>query len=99
MSMVNLNPYPVIPDLQGDPLDQGYIYIGLPDTNPESTPQDVFWDAALTRVAAQPIRTTMGRVWNQGSPAALYITGTYSIRVLDKNGAQVFINLNVSPLG
>jgi hypothetical protein len=99
MSMVNLNPFPVIPDLLGEPLDDGYIYIGNPNQNPESSPKTVYYDAAQTILAAQPIRTAMGRVWNQSSPAALYITGNYSIRVLDKHGAQVFLNMNVSPLG
>lgn len=99
MSLVNLNPFPVIPDLSGNPLDQGYIYIGAPNENPQITPKAVYYDAAQLLVAAQPIRTTMGRVWHQGSPSALYITGNYSIRVLDKNGAQIFLSMNVSPIG
>lgn len=99
MSMINLNPFPVIPDLVGEPLDNGYIYVGEPDNPPEQFPKTVFWDEGMTRIIAQPIRTSMGRVWNQGSPAAVYVSGKYSIRVLDSNGAQVFIALNVSPLG
>lgn len=99
MSLVNLNPFPVIPDLDGEPLDNGYIYIGEPNQNPALTPKTVYWDAAQLLVAPQPIRTSMGRVWNQSSPAALYITGNYSIRVLDKNGAQIFLSMNVSPIG
>lgn len=99
MSLVNLNPFPVIPDLNGDPLDGGYIYIGAPNENPQVTPKAVYYDAAQLLPVPQPIRTTMGRVWHQASPAALYITGNYSIRVLDKNGAQIFLSMNVSPIG
>lgn len=99
MSLVNLNPFPVIPDLDGEPLNDGYIYIGLPDNNPQTAPKTVYWDAAQALPVTQPIRTTLGRVWNQASPAQLFITGNYSIRVLNANGEQVYLSLNTAPIG
>lgn len=98
MSTINLNPYPIAFDSNGLPLDEGYIYIGLPDLDPSANPKSVYWDVLQTLPAEQPLRTVNGRIYNAGSPAILYITGNYSIRVLDKNANQVFIALNVTPL-
>lgn len=98
MSTVNINPYPVIFGLDGLPVEEGYIYIGDPDVDPVAHPKTVYWDVGQTLPAEQPLRTLGGRVWRAGSLALLYITGHYSIQVLDKNGAQILINLNVTPL-
>lgn len=97
MSQLNPNPYPVIQGIDGLPLDDGYVYIGTADLDPATNPKTVYWDVAQTLPVVQPIRTALGRIWNGGSIAAVYLTGNYSLRVLDKNGAQVFINLNVTP--
>lgn len=95
MSKININPYDTLTGLDGLPLDQGYIYIGLPNLNPATNPQTVYWDQAQTMPVNQPIRTANGRVWNAGSPALIYAAGNYSVQVLDKNQAQVVIALNV----
>lgn len=97
MSQVNPNPYPVIQGLDGLPLDLGYVYIGTENLDPRGSPKTVYWDVAQTIPVTQPIRTSAGRIFNVGSVAALYVTGNYSICVLDKNGAQVFLNLSVAP--
>lgn len=98
MSIVNTNPYPVVFGLDGAPVEDGYIYIGEPNLDPQANPKAVYWDVLQTLEAEQPLRTLSGRVWRAGSIALLYITGNYSIRVLDKNGAQILINLNIAPL-
>lgn len=97
MAALNINPYPIAFDVDGLPLDEGYIYIGQPNLDPQANLKDAYWDVLQTLPVAQPLRTLGGRVWNAGSPALLYITGNYSIRVLDKNGAQILIALNVAP--
>jgi len=77
-------PYPVFADLDGKPLDAGYIYIGFVNTNPELTPIPVFWDPELTLPAPQPIRTVNGYPSRNGTPAALYADGTFSVLVRNK---------------
>jgi len=78
-------PYPTFLDLDGTPLDGGYIYIGSPNLNPETNPIVVYWDAALTQTAAQPIRTLAGSFSRIGTPANLYTSANYSITVRNKN--------------
>lgn len=91
------SPYAQFTDGNGDPLENGYIWIGTANLDAAANPITVYWDAAATIPAAQPIRTLNGfPVWN-GSPANIYVTPTsYSIRVLNKNGSLVFSRPNVS---
>jgi hypothetical protein len=83
-------PFPIFTDADGQPLDDAYIYIGTANQNPVSNPITVYWDAALTIAAAQPIRTSGGYPIYNGSPARFYANSDYSILVRDKNGAFVY---------
>jgi hypothetical protein len=38
-------PYPIFTDLDGTPLDDGYLYIGAINDDPETNPIQVFWDS------------------------------------------------------
>lgn len=89
-NLVDLNPYGVYNDLQGRPLNNGKVYIGLPNQDPRQYPAQVFWDAALTIPAAQPLRTVGGYVARNGKPAKLYINGNYSLMVMTQLNVQVF---------
>lgn len=71
-------------DLDGTPLDAGYLYFGQPSQNPETTPVVVYWDAAGTIPALQPIRTLNGYPVRSGKPAIIYASGNYSMTVRDK---------------
>tara|TARA_R110000850_G_scaffold152818_1_gene276067 strand:+ start:563 stop:4246 length:3684 start_codon:yes stop_codon:yes gene_type:complete len=78
------DPYPVFYDLEGDPLEAGYIYIGEYELDPVGNPKPAYWDVALTVPAAQPVRTLAGRPINEGSQiGVLYVSGEYSILVQD----------------
>ncbi len=83
-------PFPTFSDADGDPLDSGYIYIGAANQNPVTNPITVYWDAALTIPAAQPIRTSGGYPQYNGTAANLYVNSDYSIRVTNKNGTLVY---------
>lgn len=83
-------PFPIFTDADGQPLDDAYIYIGTANQNPVSNPITVYWDAALTIAAAQPIRTSGGYPVRNGTPARFYTNSDYSILVRDKNGAFVY---------
>lgn len=85
-----VSPFPVFNDLDGTPLENGYIYIGQSNLNPETAPVNVFWDAARTIPAAQPIRTIGGFPSRNGSPSNVYVEAdTYSITV--RNSRRVFV--------
>jgi len=84
------NPYPLFSDTLSRLIDGARIYIGQPDQDPELYPKDVFWDAAMTIPAMQPLRTVAGYVVNNGTPAQPFVDGAYSIRVRQANGAVVY---------
>jgi hypothetical protein len=91
MSIVmQINPYEFFADTQGGALDAGYIWIGQPNLDPRQYPITVYYDAALTIPAAQPLRTSNGYVVRNGSPTFLYVDGNYSVRVEDSRHRQVF---------
>lgn len=91
-------PFPIFTDTDGQPLENGYVWIGTANLNPITNPVAVFWDAALTQPAAQPIRTLNGYPSNAGTPARLYVASDYSIQVQNKNGSVVYSALNENAL-
>lgn len=88
-------PYPIFTDKNGDPLDNGYLYFGEVNKNPETNPIQVYYDSALTQPAAQPLRTSNGYVMRNGSPSLIYSSSQFSVTVRDKNNALVIY----SPVG
>ena len=88
-------PYPIFTDLDGTPLDDGYLYIGDVNQDPEQNPIQVFWDANLTIAATQPIRTSNGYAYRNGTPALLYTGGEFSITIRNKREEFVLY----SPVG
>lgn len=93
---VEINPpFPVFTDVDGEPLEDGYIYVGAANQNPQAVPIAVFWDAALTIPAAQPIRTLGGYPSRSGTPSRMYVAESqYSISVSNKNGTLIYSDLN-----
>ena len=87
-------PYPAFADAGGQPLDDGYIWIGTVNLNPITNPIVAYWDSALTITAVQPIRTSGGYPVYQGTPSRIYTNGDYSIQVQKKNGTVVYTSLN-----
>ena len=87
MSALSVNsPFLIFTDRDGQPLEDGYIYIGTAGLPAEANPQSVYWDAALTIPASQPIRTLGGYPVRSGSPAAVYVDATdYSVAIKNKN--------------
>lgn len=87
-------PFDTFTDIDGDPLEDGSIYIGQSGLNPEVSPISVFFDSALSVPAAQPIRTAGGYASQSGSPARLYVAeSSFSITVRNKNGTLVHSSL------
>lgn len=90
MILASNPPYPIFSDTDGDALDEGYIWIGPANQNPQTTQVAVYWDAAGTLPATQPIRTIGGYVVRSGSPANFYVSGDCSMSVLDKRGRLIY---------
>jgi hypothetical protein len=88
-------PFPIFNDVDGDPLDNGYIYIGTANLDPETNPIQVYFDSALTVPAPQPIRTINGFPSNSGAPARLYVDADdYSMTVRNKNESLIYTSLS-----
>ena len=88
-------PFEIFTDIDGQPLDDGYVWIGTANLDPQGNPIIVYFNQALTIVAAQPLRTIGGYIVNSGTPAKIYVdAAAYSIRVMNKNGSTLYTLLN-----
>ena len=95
MSTIEVQPpYPAFAGADGQPLENGYIWIGVVNLSPQVNPIAVYWDDAQTIPAPQPIRTLNGYPSRNGTPARFYVTSDYSIQVLDSKGSVVYTSLN-----
>ena len=91
MTALSIQPtFPTFTGADGQPLENGYIWIGTANLNPITNPITVYWDAALSAPATQPIRTLGGYPSNSGTPARMYVNSDYSIQVLDRKGSVVY---------
>ena len=86
-------PFPPFADIDGQPLEDGYIWIGTAGLTPIGNAINVYWDAAQTLAAAQPIRTRGGYPMNSGTPARLFVGSDYSIQVQNRNGSVIYTSL------
>jgi hypothetical protein len=93
-------PFPVFQDRDGQPLDNGYVWIGQANLNPQTNPVVAYYDAALTIPAAQPLRTINGYISRAGTPAQIYVDGVnFSILVQDSKGSMVYNFPNGTGIG
>ena len=72
MSILSVEPpYPAFADADGQPLEDGYIWIGTVNLNPITNPIAAYWDSAQTISAIPPIRTCGGYPVYQGTPSGI----------------------------
>lgn len=84
-------PYPVFYDRDGQPLDNGNIYIGVANLDPIANQLQVYYDEALTIPASQPLKTSGGYVYRNGTPSQLYVNAVnFSILVKDEKNTLVY---------
>ena len=86
------NPQPLYLDGRGALLDSGYVYVGQPNLNPEILANQVslFWDAAKTKPAPQPLRTLGGVIVNGQNPTFVFLAESdYSLTIRDADGVLV----------
>lgn len=82
--------YPIFSDIDGQPLEAGYIWIGQANLDPVTNQTNVFWDEAFTQPVVQPIRTRGGYPLNGSSIGRLYTTPNFSLRVTNKTGSVLY---------
>ena len=103
MNSLITSPYPIFSDINGSPLDAGFVFIGETTRDPESFPIDVYWDEAKTQKAVQPIKTRNGYIVKDGQLAKVFIEQeSCSIRTKNRNASvvQTVLNfINIPSLG
>lgn len=90
MSQNVLPPFPVFVGRDGLAIDGGRVYIGNPGADPVVSPKSIYYDPGLTLLATQPLRTSGGLIYRNGSPTSIYVDGDYSIRVTNENNELVY---------
>lgn len=85
-----LNPFVPILSLTGNGLNNGTVYIGVVNEDPQTNPQAVYWDAGLTIPATQPLDVLGGYIVRTGTATQAFTASNYSITVLDSQGVLVF---------
>ena len=97
MSAVNVNAlYPIFTDIDGQPLEDGYVWIGVSGLEPQANPQTAYWDAALTLTVTQPVRTRGGYPLNGAAIGRLFTAAPYSIKVQNKRTSTIATELDTS---
>jgi hypothetical protein len=77
-------------DLNGKPLDDGALYIGTANQDPQTNPIQCYWDTALSVPATQPLAISAGYVVNNGIRSAIYVApDSFSLRARNRAGVQV----------
>lgn len=73
-------------DVDGKPIVNGFIYIGLPNSDTKANLITIFLDRSLTTSIANPQRTdSFGKAVNK-----IHVASTFSILVTDENDVQKF---------
>jgi microcystin-dependent protein len=77
----------------GSPLN-GTLRFGIANQDPEATEVEVFWDAAGTQPAAQPIRVRNGFALRGRTPANVFANGDFSAIARDTRNRLVYAVAN-----
>lgn len=90
MAVQVFQPFEIFYDINGKPVDDGFIWVGQPNLDPETNQIGVFFDEALTIPATQPIRTRNGFPANAGVQAQIFVSETtFSITIKNKNSTVI----------
>lgn len=99
MSVI-INPIEQYFDLNGDPLENGYLYFGEVFGNPITQPVMVYFDPEFTIPAAQPVRTVNGYPVRSGTATGLFSPEDVSILIQNNKKEQVLYvessNINIT---
>jgi hypothetical protein len=88
--------YPVNPpflqyvDIDGSPLNNGTVYFGQPNLNPETNPITVYWDIDGTQPAGGNVKTMNGVAVRNGKASNVFVNQDYSLTVKNSRGEIVY---------
>ena len=100
MSQAILNPFTPYLGTDGQPLQNGKLYVGVAGNIAETAPLTVYWDRALTQPAAQPLTLQNGFITFSGGPANVFFSASdYSLTLKDHNDVNVFSILSAQAGG
>lgn len=89
--------FEIFGDVNGEPLDNGYIWVGTVSLDAETNQITVYTDAALTTPIPQPIRTNGGYPVYNGAQTEIFIAeADYSITVENKNNSNIYTSLSLN---
>ena len=95
MTNLVISPHVPFTDIDGSPLNEGFIFIGEKDKDPTLFPIAVYWDEAKTLPVMQPIRTKNGFVVNGDSFAKIFIeVESCSVLVKNRNQSNIYFEQN-----
>lgn len=100
-SLLLNNPYIVINDLDGNPLQDGLLYVGEANLNPVTNPIEIFSNSDLTIPLANPLTIQNGYVvgGTNSNPTRIYISNSFeafSMASYNKKNELVYSELNIS---
>ena len=94
-------PFPTFNDQDGYPLNGGYLYIGQPGFEAQSTPKASFFNVGMTiptgSASGAAVRINGGYAVYNGAPSLIYADGPCSITVKDQNDVLIFSSLTYDP--
>lgn len=88
------NPFPLFADIDGSPLEDGFLYIGTVGLDPITNQVDVYWDKDLTDPATQPISVKSGSPVKDGIPRRIYTASEYSFVAQNKREENIYSSVD-----
>ena len=83
--------YRTFQDIDGQPLELGYIYVGTATLAAKTNQITIYSDPELTTALTQPVRTAGGYAMNAGSPTNIYTAvDNFSLDISNKNNTTVY---------
>lgn len=98
MSNKVTTPYPLFSDIDGSPLNAGFLFLGVNGQDAEQNPINVYWNEEKTELAAQPLRTRNGLIVRDELPAKIFIEEvSCSVTIKNCNGTPVQLVSSFDP--
>lgn len=90
MSNKVTTPYPLFSDIDGSPLNAGFLFFGESEKDAEQFPITAYWDDAKTQIVEQPVPTRNGFIVRDNLPAKIFIEEeSCSITIKNKSGTLI----------
>lgn len=86
MSNKITTPFPLFSDIDGSPLNAGFLFLGESEKDAEQFPIVAYWDETKTQIVQQPVSTRNGFIVRNNLPAKIFIEEeSCSITIKDQN--------------